>query len=77
MFVCPQCEGKKTVTCPTCDGNGLKYFVPVLDIWESDCNECYGTGHVKCPVCDGVGEVGPMLPSSAPKRPRVFTAVCE
>lgn len=77
MFVCPQCEGKMTIKCPTCDGNGLKYFVPVLDIWESDCGECYGTGHVKCPVCEGAGEVAPMLPGSIIPGPRAFTVACE
>lgn len=77
MFVCPQCEGKKAVKCPTCDGNGLRYFVPVLDFWESDCTECYGTGEVKCPCCDGVGEISGMLPASISQTPRAFAAACD
>lgn len=77
MFMCPQCEGKKTIKCPTCDGNGLKFFVPVLDIWESDCNECYGVGHVRCPVCEGVGQLSPLLPGTRTKTPTVFTSACD
>lgn len=55
MTICSECEGKKIISCPTCDGAGNKYFVPVLDIWESDCTECYGSGVVTCTMCNGLG----------------------
>jgi len=57
MYLCPKCEGGKTIKCPTCGGKDNKYFVPVLDFWESDCTECYGLGTVKCPDCDGRAHV--------------------
>lgn len=60
MTICPECEGEKVVRCTKCDGNGNKYFVPVLDIWETDC-DCYGSGVVTCSVCNGLGEL--MVPS--------------
>ncbi|ACH39964.1 MULTISPECIES: hypothetical protein [Citrifermentans] len=56
MTQCPECEGKKVVACAKCDGKGNKYFVPVLDIWEYDC-DCYGSGVVTCSMCNGLGYV--------------------
>ncbi len=54
MAICPECEGKKVVQCVKCDGKGNRYFVPVLDIWETDC-DCYGSGVVTCTMCNGLG----------------------
>lgn len=55
MSVCSRCEGKRLVACNNCDGKGDMYFVPVLDIWESDCSDCHGSGVVMCPSCHGRG----------------------
>jgi DnaJ-class molecular chaperone len=52
MGICSDCKGKKVVTCPECGGTGNRYYVPVLDIWESDCSACFGSGLVACKVCE-------------------------
>ena len=46
MNASPSCDGGNTIKCPACDGQGRKYFVPVLGFWESGCDECYGLGIV-------------------------------
>ena len=65
MAVCPKCEGKKAITCPSCNGDGHRYFVPVLDFWESGCSKCYGVGTITCNICEGSGDVFQISTSSA------------
>ncbi len=63
MIICPTCDGSKTVKCSSCEGEGHKYFVPLLGFWESDCTECYGLGNIDCPDCEGLGEICPVIPN--------------
>ena len=74
MATCPRCEGNKKITCPSCDGKGNKYFVPVLDFWEYDCTDCYGAGYVACPECEGRGEVLQLVPPHVICVPREASA---
>ncbi|GFO63679.1 hypothetical protein M1B72_08755 [Geomonas paludis] len=62
MGICKDCHDKKVVTCPECAGTGNRYYVAVLDIWESDCSSCFGSGMVTCPVC-AVTPLGALRPS--------------
>ena len=71
MNNCSSCEGSGTVTCPTCGGEGLKYFVPILDIWESGCSACYGLGTVLCPDCAPAGQHALHLANQPQSRPTV------
>lgn len=52
MGICIDCKGKRIVTCPECGGTGNRYYVAVLDIWESDCSVCFGSGTISCPSCE-------------------------
>ena len=51
MAMCNECKDRKTVVCPECDGTGNRYYVAVLDIWESDCGSCFGSGVIACSAC--------------------------
>lgn len=77
MLQCPKCEGKKTIQCPTCGGDGHRYFVPVLDFWEADCTQCYGEGTVKCPECEGHGEVFHAVHSPILRAPMDSNGMCD
>jgi len=55
MSICSSCCGNRVTSCTACDGNGNRYYVPVLDIWDSDCSVCHGSGLVTCTTCHGTG----------------------
>ena len=76
MSICTRCDGERMVSCTACDGKGNMYFVPALDIWESDCPECYGGGMVMCPSCSGSGlaEVEAIM-VPAPRMPECNTPI--
>lgn len=77
MFVCPKCESKKTIICPTCDGDGHRYFVPLLDFWEADCAQCYGNGYIKCPDCEADSELLQIIPPFIIQAPKDANPRCE
>ncbi|WP_224957069.1 hypothetical protein [Geomonas subterranea] len=68
MAICKDCRDKKIVTCPECGGTGNRYYVPVLDIWESDCSVCFGSGTITCPACEE-NPFGAALPRPAAWTP--------
>ncbi len=54
---CLQCQGKGTIPCPRCHGEGhVALNMAGIDT-TSSCDHCYGSGKIKCTTCDGTGTV--------------------
>ena len=65
---CPECLGRKTVKCETCDGKWRKQKRMVKcerkgvagcdGVGYRKCFKCRGTAKIKCATCGGDGKVG-------------------
>lgn len=57
MSICSRCNGEGIVECPTCEGKGRKYLVPLLGVGALNCSGCNGVGNINCPECEGWREI--------------------
>ena len=57
MYTCPRCAGYGTVECPSCDGKGLIYRLPLQATNASHCSVCNGVGGIDCTNCGGRGDL--------------------
>ena len=54
MATCKRCNGKGTIKCPICKGQGR--IIPIFGS-SYPCKHCGGSGEVTCPECQGKGTV--------------------
>jgi hypothetical protein len=58
MENCNQCDNKRWVKCPDCDGEGTVNYGDDDDEDDEDtCDECHGDGKIYCPDCNPNGDL--------------------
>lgn len=57
VYDCNVCQGKKTLKCPRCNGNGVTTSYQRLSNEIVKCTYCGGDGRIKCNGCHGSGKI--------------------